>query len=139
MEFNATFLVSIISFILFTLIMNKIFYKPIDKIISERQKFIYDALSDAKISNDKAEALLKDKDEKLQASLSNAKKLITENTIEADNKASYLTQDAKLKSKEYVAAEKLKLQHDAIALDEQLSNEVKSLAKEIAAKIMGEV
>lgn len=48
MEFNATFLISAISFILFTLIMNKIFYKPLERVMDERQKFIDDTKSDAK-------------------------------------------------------------------------------------------
>ena len=40
MEFNATFIASAISFIVFTLIMNAVFYKPLGKVVSERQKFI---------------------------------------------------------------------------------------------------
>lgn len=139
MEFNATFLVSIISFILFTLIMNKIFYKPLDKIMTERQEFIDGTLSDAKISNDKAAALLKDKDEKLQDSLVKNKKLIADSALDANNKAAQLKQNAKLSSKEYVENVKVKLQNDAINLNEQLSDEVEDLAKIIADKIMGEV
>ena len=37
MEFNATFFVTAISFIVFTFIMNKIFYTPLTKVIDERR------------------------------------------------------------------------------------------------------
>ena len=40
MEFNATFLATIISFIIFVLLMNKILYAPILNIMEERRKFI---------------------------------------------------------------------------------------------------
>ena len=40
MEFNATFLVSAISFILFVFIMNAILYKPVIKIMEEREAFL---------------------------------------------------------------------------------------------------
>ena len=39
MEFNATFLVSAISFIVFTFVMNKIFYNPLGRVISKDRSF----------------------------------------------------------------------------------------------------
>ena len=53
LEFNATFLVSMISFIVFIIIMNAIFYKPILGVIEERENFINDHYNDAKNSKDK--------------------------------------------------------------------------------------
>lgn len=40
MEFNATFFVTAISFIVFTFIMTKFFYAPLTKVIDEREDFI---------------------------------------------------------------------------------------------------
>ena len=42
MEFDATFIVSIISFIVFVLIMNKILYQPILDIIEKRRSYFED-------------------------------------------------------------------------------------------------
>ena len=42
MEFNATFLATIISFIVFVFLMNKILYAPILNIMEERKNFIND-------------------------------------------------------------------------------------------------
>ena len=41
-EFNATFIVSMISFVVFIFIMNMIFYKPILTIIRKRENYIKD-------------------------------------------------------------------------------------------------
>ena len=40
MEFDATFLIAVISFIVFVLLMNKIFYAPVLKIMQARQSFV---------------------------------------------------------------------------------------------------
>ena len=53
MEFNATFLVSAISFIVFTILMNKILYAPLEKIVDERENFINGNYSDAKNADEK--------------------------------------------------------------------------------------
>ncbi len=58
MEFNATFIVSAISFIVFTIIMNAIFYKPIQKIVTERQKFIDENYEEAKKHKANSEKIL---------------------------------------------------------------------------------
>ena len=42
MEFNGTFLIATISFIIFTLLMNKILYKPINDIIEKRNMLLDD-------------------------------------------------------------------------------------------------
>ena len=39
LEFDGTFIFALISFIIFVLMMNIILYKPITKIMDERQKF----------------------------------------------------------------------------------------------------
>ena len=48
MEFDATFIIATISFIVFVLIMNRIFYAPILKIMQERQNLVEENYSSAK-------------------------------------------------------------------------------------------
>ena len=62
MEFNATFLVSIVSFLLFVGIMNKIFYAPLTNVMTERKDLLDTNYSDAKRFDDDAQAILKDRD-----------------------------------------------------------------------------
>ena len=84
MEFNATFLISAISFILFTLIMNKIFYKPLERVMDERQKFIDETKSDAEKSNLKAQAIINNREERLTKSAADSKKLVADKINEAN-------------------------------------------------------
>lgn len=136
MEFNATFLISAISFILFTLIMNKIFYKPLEKIMDERENFINDNLNDAKNSKDKAEFLLKDKDEKLAKSLIEARTIISKE-VDATNKQSVqITAQAKQKSKEDIDLAKQTLSNEVDGFEGELNSKISELADFLKDKII---
>ena len=57
MEFNATFLATIISFVLFVILMNKILYAPILSIMEERKAFIDGNYKSAKENDEKVAEL----------------------------------------------------------------------------------
>ena len=135
MEFNATFIVSAISFIIFTVIMNKIFYKPLEHVMDERQKFIDDTKSDAINSNNKADAILKDKEERLNKSES--KKIVADKVNEANENSKTLTNNAKQKSQDEISSAKSNLQNEARETSEELKTKVKDLAEVISSKVLG--
>ena len=137
MEFNATFLVSAISFIIFTFIMNIIFYKPIEKIMDERQRFINEAKSDALNSNTRADEILKDRETRLNKSIADSKKIVAEKVNTANENSRALTGQAKQKSQEEIASAKLNLQQEAQLSKEELKAKVKDLAEVISSKITG--
>lgn len=137
MEFNATFLISAISFILFTLIMNKIFYKPLERVIDERQKFIDETKSDAEKSNLKAEAIINDREERLTKSAADSKKLVADKINEANENSKIVTSNAKQKSQEEIASAKSALKNEAQQTTEELKFQVKDLAEVISSKILG--
>ena len=137
MEFNATFLVSVISFIVFTFVMNKIFYNPLGRVISERQKFLDETRNDALFSNNKAEAILKDRDDKLSKSVADAKRLVADKVNEANENSRTLTGKAKQKSMEEITSAKLSLHDEANQSKEELKNKVKDLAEVISSKVLG--
>lgn len=137
MEFNATFFVSAISFILFTIIMNLIFYKPISKVIYERQKLIGDALTDAQNSKEKAQELLTNRDYRLNKSAMESRKLIADKIEEANKNSKLLTQKAKLKSQQDIAFAKADLNNQVKILNSELDVEVKNLAEIISSNILG--
>uniref|UniRef100_UPI004026B189 F0F1 ATP synthase subunit B family protein n=1 Tax=Candidatus Stercorousia sp. TaxID=3048886 RepID=UPI004026B189 len=137
MEFNATFLISAISFILFTLIMNKIFYKPLERVMDERQKFIDDTKSDAEKSNLKAQAIINDREERLTKSAADSKKLVADKINEANENSKVVTSNAKQKSQEEIASAKSALKNEAQQTTEELKFKVKDLAEVISSKILG--
>lgn len=136
MEFNATFLVSAISFILFTLIMNKIFYKPLENIINEREKFINDNIVDAKFSNDKANAILKAKEEKLAKTEVDAKQLVTKKINQANEKSRNKTEQAKQKTKEDISSAKQALLEEAEQTKEEFAKQVEEISEIITSKVL---
>lgn len=134
MEFNATFLVSAISFILFTIIMNKIFYKPLENVMNEREKFINENICDAKLSSDKADAITKDRDEKLSKSQVDAKSLVARKINDANENSRTLTDQAKQKSKEDIKSAKDALIKEAETTERGLK--IEELADVIYSKVL---
>lgn len=139
MEFNATFIVSAINFIIFSIIMNAIFYKPLDKIVTERQKFIEDTNEDAKVKQKKAEAVVRNKEFKIEKTKQDAKKIITGSTDEVNAKKAELTSDAQKKALENVNSAKVTLNQSIDEVQQGLDEEVKKLADAISSKILGKV
>ncbi len=137
MEFNATFFVSAISFIIFTIIMNLIFYKPISKVIYERQKLIGDALNAAQKSKDETKELLTNRDYRLTKSAADSRKLIADKIEEANKSSKVLTQKAKEKSQNDISLAKENLHKEAETLNRELDIEVKNLAEIISSNILG--
>lgn len=138
MEFNATFIVSAISFIVFTLIMNAIFYKPLSKIAAERQKFVDDTLEEAKFYNKKSEAILKDKERKIEKTKHDAKKIILDKSDEAKSQKAGLTAEAQQKAVSQIESAKADLHQAKDNAQEILSEEAKKIAQNIATKILGQ-
>lgn len=139
MEFNATFIASAISFIVFTLIMNAIFYKPLQKTVSERQNFVDETLKEAKLHTEKSEAIIKDKAKKLEATKHDAKKIIATKSDEVKSQKSEMASEAQQKASQKVDSAKAELQESKDKAQEVLSQEAKNLAQDIASKILGKV
>lgn len=137
MEFNATFLVSIISFLVFVFLMNKIFYAPLEKIITEREKLVDDTLNAAKNSRDTASGLLKERENKLNKAHDDSKKIIADSVENANLKSKELTQKAKSDSVDEINRQKTELGNQNEAVKNQLDNTVKELAEVITSKIIG--
>ena len=79
MEFNATFLIAAISFVVFTIIMNAIFYKPLQKIVDERQKFTEDTNAEAKANkHEQKKEKLKAEKKQLQSDVDDLQKDISD-------------------------------------------------------------
>lgn len=137
MEFNATFLVSAISFLLFVYLMNKIFYAPLENIITEREKLVDDTLNEAKNSRETAAGLLAEREHKLNQVADDSRKIINESVQNANNKSKELTQNAKIASVNEINSKKADLEQQTKTVKSQLDNTVSELAETITSKILG--
>lgn len=138
MEFNATFLVSIISFIVFTWIMNMIFYKPLENVINERQEFIDETTKVARNMSEEADKISADRELRLSKANEDAKQVINDNVSKAKEQAKLRTDEAKKQSNESIVSAKNDLNSQAEQTKELLKGNIKELAESISQKILGE-
>jgi len=115
-DFNATLPLMALQFILLTVVLTFIFYKPVSKVIDEREAYINGNLTTASEKLIKADELYKEYDEQLKAARVNAQSVIAKSEKEA---------------KDIVALEITQARQDATKLIDQTNKELdtqKSLA-----------
>lgn len=139
LEFNATFIVAMLSFIVFITIMNAIFYKPILSVIEKRKDFIDSNYIDAKNSKDQAELILSNKEKRLEETAKTSKKIILEKTADAEEKSKKLINTAKLQYKEKIddAKENLKIQKKSVDMNKSIEDIAESISKKLLGEISG--
>jgi F-type H+-transporting ATPase subunit b len=115
-DFNATLPLMALQFILLTVALTFIFYKPVAKVLEERETFISGNLADASEKLIKADELYKQYEEQLKEARTNAQSIIAESEKEA---------------KEIVALEITQARKDATSLIEQTNKELEA-QKELA-------
>ena len=137
MEFNATFLIAAISFIVFVIIMNFIFYKPIEKIVNKRENFIDENLDEARKNNVISQKLIDEYDRKINDANLQGKSVIDKETMLAKEKKAELIQEAqqKVAHDNIINQEELKKTYSETKIS--LQNEAQHIADEIAAKLFG--
>jgi F-type H+-transporting ATPase subunit b len=115
-DFNATLPLMALQFILLTVVLTFIFYKPVSKVIDEREAYINGNLTTASEQLIKADELYKEYDEQLKTARVNAQSIIAKSEKEA---------------KDIVALEITQARQDATKLIDQTNRELdaqKSLA-----------
>ncbi len=137
MEFNATFIISLISFLMFVFIMNKIFYAPITKIVNEREEKIRKYYESAENYNNDADSILKDRDDKLANAEQEARKTIANKIEEYNNKSKDETTIAAQESAQKIKEQKELLYQEKISTESELKSKVVELAQSISSKILG--
>ena len=134
MEFNATFIVAMFSFVVFILIMNAIYYKPVLKIIDERKALIDGNYAQARVAGEKTIALQEENSARLGEASKRAKHIVNQGVDKAVDDAASQASAAQKQSQADVAKAKKKLAVEeekiAAALD------IKDLSKSISAKIL---
>lgn len=137
MELNATFLASIISFIVFVFIMNAVFYRPLAKIVEERKNFVDKNYEDAKKANKKSEQIMTDIEQKRSDTLLEAKTIIQGKSDKAKKEKDEMTQEARKKSFDEIAEAKRILEEENQNSKNALNNDINNLADIICSKLDG--
>lgn len=136
MEFNATFLVSAISFIVFVFIMNAVLYRPVIKIMEERQAFLDKNEKDTEDANRQAEEFATMKESELAKARAEAKSIVDNGTekFKAENKADLDNYSSE--QKQLTEDKKSELYNEMTSAKETLKQSSDDISRMITDKIL---
>ena len=137
MEFNGTFLVTIVTFIVFVFLMNKVLYAPILSIMEKRKNFMDSNYKQAEDNNIKFEQLSSEKDEKLLEAKNDARKKYVEVIEEFKNQRNGILLDKQDFENERYKNSQLELENLSNDAKQSLKNNMSDLANDIVEKVIG--
>ena len=136
MDFNATFLVSAISFIVFVFIMNTVLYRPVIRIMEERQAFLDKNEKDTEDANRQAEEFATKKEAELAKARAEAKSIVDNGTekFKAENKAALDKYSSE--QKQLTEDKKSELYNEMTSAKETLKQSSDDISRMITDKIL---
>lgn len=137
MEFNATFLASAISFIIFTLVMNKVLYKPLSDIVQKREEYLSANENAAKANLKSVDDIKADKEQKVAASRSDAKNMIFQEIENSKKSKSDQEIEKKKETSKKLSEHKNQLLSEKEQLSGQIGEKTGELSEAIVEKLLG--
>ena len=137
MEFNGTFLASIVSFLVFVFLMNKILYAPMEKIVRERQSFIDDNFNSADENYKKADGLEHQREERLVGAKDEARTKYNDSISGYKAQKGEIVKQAQEESNNELAQAYEQLNNVSNETKEGLKGRMTDLANDIVEKVLG--
>lgn len=136
-EFNATFIIAMLSFVVFIMIMNAIFYQPVLNIIRKREEYINSNYEESTKNDKTAKDLDESRNTQINATQAKCRKdFYTAVNKLQENSASKI-KEAKENNKTIIQTEKDRLLKEEIELQQKLQGSVvENLANSITEKIL---
>lgn len=136
-DFDLTMPLMAAQFLLLTAILNAVFYKPLTKVLDERDAYIRSNQSGAKDQLAKAESLVKEYESQIAAARKESQAVVEKAQAEAREIVAQKTAEAQREviSQKEQAAQEIQQQKEA-ALN-TLEQQVDSLSRQILEKILG--
>ena len=136
-DFNATLPLMAIQFILLTVVLTFVFYKPVSKVIDEREAYINGNLTTASEKLIKADELYSQYDEQLKTARVNAQKVIAQSEKEAKDIVAAEINDARQDAAKLIERTNKDLEVKKTQALEQLETQVDELSQLIKEKLLG--
>ena len=137
MEFNGTFFATIITFIVFVFVMNKILYAPILKVMEDREEFIRSNYKEADDNNTKTEELAEEKDSKLNEARDDARGKYVEMVDSYKTRKSEIIQEAQDNANNELEQSRNELIKVSDEVKQGLKGSMSELANDIVEKVIG--
>jgi len=126
-----------IQFVLLTVVLTFLFYKPVSKVIDEREAYISGNLSQASEKLVKADELYKQYDEQLKAARVNAQTIIAKSEKDAKDAVALEIGEARTDAAKLIAQTNKELEAQKSLALEKLETQVDELSQLIKEKLLG--
>lgn len=136
LEFNGTAIVLAISFVVFVILENFIFYRPLKKVMDERADYISQNEIKADEDSSAAKNLIDEKDEKIADAKSKSAKILSDANAKTQEKFDNEIRLAKQNSNNILNEEKIKLEEEKNQVKNELKKEIGGYASDIISKIL---
>jgi F-type H+-transporting ATPase subunit b len=136
-DFNATLPLMAIQFILLTVVLTFIFYKPVAKVIDERETYINGNLTQASDKLIKADELYKQYDEQLKTARVNAQAVIAKSEKEAKDVVALEISQARTDAANLIEQTNKELEAQKSLALQKLETQVDELSQLIKEKLLG--
>jgi F-type H+-transporting ATPase subunit b len=136
-DFNATLPLMALQFILLTTVLTFIFYKPVAKVLEDRETYISGNLAEASDKLIKADELYKQYDEQLKTARVNAQAVIADSEKEAKDIVASELNDARADASKLIAQTNKELEAQKVIALEKLSTQTVELSELIKEKLLG--
>ena len=136
-DFNATLPLMAAQFILLTVVLTFILYKPVAKVIDERESYINGNLTTASDKLVKADELYKQYDEQLKTARVNAQAIIAKSEKEAKDVVALEINEARLDAAKLIDKTNKELESQKSVALQQLETQVDELSQLIKEKLLG--
>jgi F-type H+-transporting ATPase subunit b len=136
-DFNATLPLMAIQFVLLTVVLTFIFYKPISKVIDDRENYINDNLTTASEKLIKADELYNEYDEQLKTARVNAQAIIAQSEKEAKDVVALEINEARQDATKLIERTNKELETQKSLALKQLETQVDELSQLIKEKLLG--
>ena len=137
LEFNATFFIAMVSFVVFMVIMNAILYKPLERIVKERQDLIDKNHQKAQTAKEKYDVLKRWQESSMAKAQKEAGKTYQRILNEYKAQKETMLELNKNLSRKEIAVVAAELDGQVVEAKYELKPEVKTLASIISSKILG--
>lgn len=138
-DFDATLPLVAIQFLILVAVLNAVFFKPLSKVLSDRQDYVSGNNAEARERQDKAKRLEQDYNDKLSSSRRQSQTIVAEAQTAAQKKGSAQVADAQRRLQEQTMSVQRELEEQKQAAFSSLEKEVDSLSQQILQKLLGSV
>jgi F-type H+-transporting ATPase subunit b len=136
-DFNATLPLMAIQFVLLTVVLTFIYFKPISKVIDDRENYINDNLTTASEKLIKANELYNEYDEQLKTARVNAQGIIAQSEKEAKDIVALEINEARQDATKLIERTNKELETQKSLALKQLETQVDELSQLIKEKLLG--